>query len=190
MAWREIFLKKLYNCSISFLPDTYSYIFDRLTDDLIEKSDYSRFCKNNLSFITFNYDRSLEHFLYESLVNSFNNIPPEKIKEQISKLRIIHIFGQIAGLEWQDLDSKIEYSGNIKDIDELVNNLRIIYEEKENPELEEAQQLVSEAQNIFFLGFGYAKENLDILNIPEILTMYSSGLLRILLSEKFLLIKM
>jgi len=149
--------------------DWYSHIFDKLTDDIVKKSDYSSFCENNLSFITFNYDRSFEHFLYESLINSFNNIPPEKIKEQISQLRIIHVFGQIAGLEWQDLDSKIEYRGNIKDIDELVNNLRIIYEENENPELEEEQKLISEAQNIFFLGFVYAKENLELLNIPEIL---------------------
>lgn len=74
-------------------------------------------------------------------------------------------------MEWQDLPSKIEYRFDINfiSIQGLVKNLRIIYEEKENPELEEAQQLIREAQNIFFLGFGYAKENLNILNIPGIL---------------------
>ncbi len=149
--------------------DWYSYIFRRLTDDLVEKNDYSRFCENNVSFITFNYDRSLEHLLYESIVNSFNKIPLEKIKEQLNKLKIIHVFGQVAGLEWQDLSSKIEYRRNLNQIDiqELVKNIRTIYEEKDNPELEEAHKLIREAQHIYFLGFGYAKENLEVLKIPE-----------------------
>lgn len=118
--------------------DWYSYLFDKLTEGLVKKDDYIRFSENNVSIITFNYDRSLEHFLYESLVNSFNRILPDKIKEQLIKLRIIHFFGQVAGLEWQDLPHKIKYRINVNtiDISELVENIRIIYEEEENPELE------------------------------------------------------
>ena len=151
--------------------DWYSYLFDRLTDGLFKKDNYSRFSENNVSFITFNYDRSFEHFLYESLIHSFNNIPAKNINEQINQLRIIHVFGQISGLEWQELPSKLEYRHEVNriNVQELVKNLRIIYEEKENPDLEEAQQLISEAHNIFFLGFGYSKENLGLLNIPVIL---------------------
>ena len=67
--------------------DWYSYLFHKLTDGLTNKNDYIHFGENRVSFITFNYDRSLEHFLYESLVNSFNQIPPEKIKEQLIKLK-------------------------------------------------------------------------------------------------------
>lgn len=149
--------------------DWYSYIFDRLTDGLVKKDDYSRFCENNVSFITFNYDRSLEHFLYESLIHSFNNTPSKKIKEQISQLGIIHVFGQVSGLDWQELPSKLEYRHEVNriKIQKLVKNLRIIYEEEKNPELEEARELIGEAQRIFFLGFGYAKENLELLKISE-----------------------
>lgn len=152
--------------------DWYSYLFHKLTDWINNKNDYINFGENLVQFITFNYDRSLEHFLYESLVNSFNQILPEKIKEQLIKLRIIHVFGQVAGLEWQGLPSKIGYREdvnlNLIDIKGLFKSIRIIYEE-ENPELEEAHKLISEAQQIFFLGFGYAKENLKLLKIPEIL---------------------
>jgi len=151
--------------------DWYSYLFGKLTEDLVKKDDYSRLSENNISFITFNYDRSLEHFLYESLLNSFNNISTEKIKEQLTTLRVIHIFGQVAGLDWQDIFDKIEYRRDINRINlpGIVKNLRIIYEENENIELEEARELISNAQHIFFLGFGYAKENLKVLNIPKIL---------------------
>ena len=151
--------------------DWYSYLFRRLTDDIVNKNDYIRLGENNVSFITFNYDRSLEHFLYESLSNYFNRIPTEKIKEQLIKLRIIHVFGQVAGLEWQDLPSKIKYGRdvNLIDIQGLVKNIRIIYDEEKNPELKEAQGLIRKAEHIFFLGFGYAKVNLELLKIPEIL---------------------
>ena len=151
--------------------DWYSYLFERLTDELVRKEDYVHFGENNASFITFNYDRSLEHFLYESLLNSFNGIGAGKIQEQINKLRVIHVFGQIAGLEWQELEGRIEYGRDINliDVQRLGDKLRIIYEENENPVFEEARKLISEAKRVFFLGFGYAKENREVLKIPEIL---------------------
>ncbi len=69
------------------------------------------------------------------------------------------------------MSSKIEYRRNVNQIDiqRLVKNIRTIYEEKDNPELEEAQKRIRDAEQIFFLGFGYAKENLKLLKIPEIL---------------------
>jgi len=150
--------------------DWYSYLFERLTEGLVRKDDYKRFCKNDVSFVTFNYDRSLEHFLYESLLNAFNRIGNSEVIEQLNEIPIIHVFGQVAGLDWQDLQSKIEYGREINgiNVERLVENLRIIYEEENNPELEEARKLIGTAQHIFFLGFAYGIENLEILNIPEI----------------------
>ena len=150
--------------------DWYSYLYDKLTDNLTRKEDYARFGENNASFVTFNYDRSLEHFLYESLLNSFNAIPSEKIKEQLKKVTIIHVFGQVAGLDWQELKSKIDYRLDIKSINVplLAQDLRIIYEGGENPAIDEARELIEKADRIFFLGFGYARENLEILNIPTL----------------------
>jgi len=151
--------------------DWYSNLFTKLTDDLVKKDSYSRFCQNDVSFITFNYDRSLEYFLHESLANSFHNVGAGKIIEQMNKLRVIHVFGQVAGLDWQDLKSRIKYGCNISVIDPgaLAENLKIIYEEQENPQLAKAHEQIRKAKNIFFLGFGYAKENLKILNIPTVL---------------------
>jgi hypothetical protein len=65
--------------------DWYLYLLERMTDDLITKNDYTRLSENKISFITFNYDRSLEHFLYESLINSFNGVDHRKIKGAIVK---------------------------------------------------------------------------------------------------------
>jgi len=151
--------------------DWYTLLFECMTKGFVKKDDYSRFCENDVSFITFNYDRSLEHFLYDSLLNSFVGIGGDKIAEQLNRIKVIHVFGKVAPLEWQDRNG-VEYRQEINSVnaDELIKNLRTIYEGMENPELKEAKDLIGKAKSIYFLGFGYAKENLDVLGIPEILS--------------------
>ena len=48
----------------------------------------------------------------------------------------------------------------------MAKNIRIIQERIGNKEIDEAKKLIKEANTIFFLGFGYADENLNILGIP------------------------
>jgi hypothetical protein len=152
--------------------DWYTWLFEQLTDKLVRKEDYNRFCENDISFITFNYDRSLEYFLCDSLRNSFKEIADGKIIEQVKEIEICHVFGQVGPLEWQGQHDQIEYRVDVKstNVEALCDNIRIVYDGGENPKLEEARQLISKADRVFFLGFGYAEENLDILGIPDVLT--------------------
>ena len=151
--------------------DWYSWLFERLTEELVRKEDYIRFSENNVSFITFNYDRSLEHFLYESMLNSFNGVGTDKVIEQVNTIGVFHVYGKVAPLEWQSGVDSVEYGMDLRhtNVEELRKNLRIVYEQGLNPELEKAQEIIKKAGRIFFLGFGYAIENLDALNIPETL---------------------
>lgn len=161
--------------------DWYSYLYDKLTNEFIVKEDYYHLEDNKVSFITFNYDRSLEYFLWESYFNSFHEIGSKEKYEQIKKLNIIHLFGQISGLEWQDSDTKLEYRIDPYSvvIEKISKNLHILYEETENPKLEEAKKLIENTKRIFFLGFGFAPENINILQIPKILNrnqkIYGTG---------------
>ncbi len=45
----------------------------------------------------------------------------------------------------------------------------IIYNKTDDPSILEAKKLIRKAKIIFFLGFGYAKENLELLDFPHIL---------------------
>ncbi len=155
--------------------DWFSELFKRMTERISQDADYNKVKENKISFITFNYDRSLETFLFNSLNSMFTNIQKEKIIELINKFKIIHIFGQVAGLEWQNKVQKVEYRENINfiNIEELVGNIRTIYEEQKNPELEDAKELIKNAKRIFFMGFGYAEENMEILEIPQNINVYT-----------------
>jgi hypothetical protein len=154
--------------------DWYSYLWQRMTDDFVCPEDYNKFSQNEVDFITFNYDRSLDQFLFESLTNAFydasHSTSAKEIMEQLTKRKPIHVYGQLAPLDWQGLPS-LPYG---KDPDSVwtgkfTSNLKVIYEAQDTAEVQEAHKLIEKAKRIFFLGFGYAKENLDVLRVPELL---------------------
>jgi len=152
--------------------DWYSYLWQRMTDEFTQPDDYKHFSENEVDFITFNYDRSLDQFLYESLTYAFYDVYSNTYKEiieQLNKRRLIHVYGQIGPLEWQG-SPNLPYGKDPNSVwPRFASHLKIIYEAEHTSEVEEARKLIQKAQRIFFLGFGFAKENLEILQIPNIL---------------------
>jgi len=150
--------------------DWYSFLYKKMTDEITGSDDYYKFKENRVSFITFNYDRSLEDFLYESLYHSFysqrNKI---ELSELLSNIPILHVYGKLADLPWQS-DRGLEYkmSRLMNNLEEMTNNIRIIYDTQQE-DYREIKVKIRRAKRIFFLGFGFAKENMDILGIPLIL---------------------
>ncbi len=154
--------------------DWYSYLFKRLTNSLIKAEDYKDLGKNKVSFITFNYDRSLEQFLYESVVNSYYD---EKLKdkiytkqvsfEEIIPFPIIHVHGKVANLHWE---GGIKYKKIEKiQIEDYVENIRIIFDKQNDEEVKQVRTQIKKAKRIFFIGFAYADENMEVLGIPDVL---------------------
>lgn len=150
--------------------DWYFYLFDKLTDGVTDFKKLQRITANSkVSFITFNYDRSLEQFLYESFRNSFINIPSHEIVAIMNDIEIIHMYGCIAPLDWQDREKGVSYKPPITEslLNSYSSNIKAIYEQSNNSELEDVEELLTDAEQIFYLGFGYAEENMDILKVPE-----------------------
>jgi hypothetical protein len=169
--------------------DWYTYLYKKLTEGLNSAKDLLNINQNKISFITFNYDRSLEHFLFENLFGLVMNagISRKELLTPFSQIPIIHVYGKLAYLPWEkgilnENDYWIEEHSAIRygnEMDNLVdvgfqlqkqNMIEIMYEErKEKPELIEARRLISNAEIIIFLGFGYDQQNLSILQIPKLL---------------------
>jgi len=155
--------------------DWYFHLYGKLTQELDSKDAYREFAKNRIAFITFNYDRSLEHFLFDTLLNSFDGATLQAVQEQIDQVPIIHVYGRVAPLPWQadGLTKSHKYAdyqlGAPPNLIEMIDNVYVIHEERTNPQLEKARALISQAERIFLLGFGYAKENLEALGFPSVL---------------------
>ena len=156
---------------MDYNDDWYSYIFTRMTDEL-QKPKQAWLGKNEVSFISFNYDRSFEHFLYESMRNSFLDVSEEDIFNAVNSIPILHVFGKVASLEWQQGKTNLSY----KEIDpynyesrNFVDNISTINENETIEIIDNIGKLIQHADRIFFLGFGYLDENLKLLGFPDII---------------------
>lgn len=168
--------------------DWYSYLFRKLIDGLNTKEDLLRIHENKISFITFNYDRSLEHFLFENTYGLLKNagISRKELIQLFLKIPFIHVYGQTGYLPWQkeipdegyyiiDKEQAIVNYGDSGfqpfNVSIHVNDqLNIMYDErKDKPDIQRAHNLISEADRVLFLGFGYDDQNLNILKLPTLL---------------------
>jgi hypothetical protein len=155
--------------------DWYFYLFNKLLGSTPKKDCFEEFNISDYSFITFNYDRSLEYFLCNSLIHAYSESPVDQILFHINKLKIWHIYGQIAHLSWQKGDFKWDYrfprvKPDFSYCDLLSNNIKVIHDfDRPTDEIEIIKKEIIAAQRIIFLGFGFAEENLMVLNLPDIL---------------------
>jgi hypothetical protein len=143
----------------------YAPFFQLLTENVRNEEVVSLF--DNISIITFNYDRCIEHFLYHAIQNyfAFNDIA-----RLMQKLRIFHPYGVVGPLPWQDLRS-VSFGGvgrNRNWID-IANDIRTFTERVEgnDPALASIRQQVQEAETIVFLGFGYHALNMELLSLEQ-----------------------
>jgi len=52
------------------------------------------FARNPIKIITFNYDRSLEQFLYWAIKASFR-LGDEQVFDELRKLPLLHVYGEV-----------------------------------------------------------------------------------------------
>lgn len=125
--------------------------------------------RNLIAFVTFNYDRSLEEFLYRAIRNTFTDATEEQCTKALLNIPIVHVHGQVGFLPWQEghKDMKRPYDGSMMSAAWALvcaNGIRVISEgQDDSPELQRAHQLLAVADNIYFLGFGYHRANLKRL---------------------------
>jgi len=148
------------------LPTT---LYRHLYNDM--NANFEEFTGNKLSVITFNYDRSFEHFMFTALCHTYGCSAIDAAKKMKS-LRIIHVHGNLGFLPWQDAaeNEKREYHGMIRDdpddLEIASRNIKVIYDDIfELDEFTSASDELSMAERIVFLGFGYDDINLRRLNI-------------------------
>lgn len=130
------------------------------------------FGENKLSIITFNYDRSVEHFLHNSLKKSFD-LSDNNAAVTVNKIPVIHVHGQLGFLRWQDPDTTVEFGASNDDIAILktcAESISIINEQNDSfLYYGVANEHILNAKNIYFLGFGYHEQNMKNLNLNNLI---------------------
>jgi hypothetical protein len=151
---------KLYRPDESRGGDWYSYLWEKLN------STFEEFGNNKLSIITFNYDRSLEHYLLNSLHYSHRKEFDECAKT-LAQIPLIHVYGQLGKPNYSYPQER--YSQYLPDLDRLINvgaahGITLLHEEAEAA-ASLARKLLSRAKRVCFLGFSYHPLNVARLKI-------------------------
>ena len=142
--------------------DWYATLWDKMTSETKKTEDL---LENKVSFITFNYDRSLEAFLETSAANLYPVIEGE-CEEILREIHIIHVYGQAGYLSWQSNDDeKLQRSyyqhftwAEAKNCSQAI---KVLHEgQSATEEFEEAKKLLRAANTIYFFGFGYYPDNM------------------------------
>ena len=124
----------------------------------------------SVKFITFNYDRTIEHFSHLFLTERCGRNVIESKKTIDCELEVIHVYDKIGSLPWQKGNAKIEFGArndNSEFVDYAIKGVHLIGDRVSNETQERIRQLSSNAKRIYLIGFGYDSKNMEILGLPN-----------------------
>lgn len=145
--------------------DTWLYQLARLVTMGVPRLQAEK-CLDDLSIITFNYDRSIEHFLPHAFVMAFGMNLQEAQRLIAAKLKVLRPYGGIGRLPWQqgdgpDLEWGTENPWNIHNI---AGQIFTLSERQNNRQLiMDLHNSVASAKRLVLLGFGFQPQNVDLL---------------------------
>lgn len=162
---KNIYNKMEHTSKKNLYSELFSLINQKRFDDLREV--FSR-----LLFINFNYDRCLEQFLFHSIKQHYNKTEKEVI-DVFEKINIYHPYGQVGIYNPTPFSLKNNTVAfgqkvgpdRIIEIAESISTFNEAKNEVTNHGLVKAKSDLSLAKQICFLGFGYHKQNLKLLEL-------------------------
>ncbi len=116
--------------------------------------------------MTYNYDRSLEAYLYHALIARFD-LNPEEALVELQRIPIIHVHG-ILGAFPEIPYAKTNDVNSIRDISKSINIIHEIRETQNdfcNAEFRAAYHAITDASKVIFLGFGFHRDNIRRLKV-------------------------
>ncbi|MCX5800890.1 MAG: hypothetical protein NTX17_05825 [Candidatus Eisenbacteria bacterium] len=124
------------------------------------------FKKQPVHIVTFNYDRSLEHYLCHVLCNNYS-IRPETARERLS---ILHVHGSLG-----NYDGSFGDPVNDDMYKAAAGSIRVVHEANiEHSDFVQTRRLISSAELVLFIGFGYHKANMGKLGFgPKLRDRFS-----------------
>lgn len=152
----------------------YLPFFKTLTENCTVEELTERF--KSITLIIFNYDRCLEHFMVNAL-QQYYRISNKKAIELISYIKILHPYGTIGCLPWQNKNSEITVGFgeniNTRELIDCAQNIKTFTEGMESNELNRLHLIMSKCDRLIFLGFAFHKLNMKLLGKGGFMNSYN-----------------
>jgi hypothetical protein len=118
---------------------------------------------DNVAFIVFNYDRCLEHFLYNA-VRSYFGLDAKAAAELVNGATIIHPYGQVGRLHWQTREGTVaSFASQEGSLSEIAEQIQTFTESVGSGIVENVKRLIGGAETLALIGFGFLRQNIDLL---------------------------
>jgi hypothetical protein len=143
-----------------------TYLYGHMIGNSLED-----FANNKVAFITFNYDRCIEHFFFISLKNSFGK-SDEETARIAEKIQVVHLHGKLGHLPWQKGQNAIEFGDNqidIRKMEIVTNEIKVMHEDHtldgRDAEFNLAHAMLTNARRVYLMGFGFGARNVQRLKL-------------------------
>lgn len=130
----------------------------------INDAPKTEFKDNQLKIISFNYDRVIEQYFQTVIQHTYtNSICSKETTELRKSIEIVHVYGDL-----QDLDER-PYGEKSDDIKKVADCIKVIPEAREanDKQFNRAKEMITWAEKICFIGFGFDSTNLHRLGFPD-----------------------
>lgn len=135
--WYKYFARFLYDCP-----------FDEIGKDI--------------GILTYNYDRSLEYYLHNSLLPSYGSKSHTECISKLNNVPLLHMYGRLDPLPWES-DKGRTYGTLLTtlQLQKVSKNIKLVQEAKKGDVIHKTNRMLLGAERIYFLG-------LNLLNIPNL----------------------
>jgi hypothetical protein len=121
----------------------------------------------NVSFVVFNYDRCVEHFLFHAIRLAYG-VDEAAALEVLRSLHILHPYGlagTYSGSPHSGASGDVPFGFKGVDLNLIANNIRTYTEQIEETEsLLKMRSAIQQAETLVFLGFAFHSQNMRLIN--------------------------
>ncbi|MGA8146785.1 MAG: hypothetical protein WB870_04315 [Gallionellaceae bacterium] len=145
----------------------YVALWKVLTDGIDTADGLAR---NQVKFISFNYDRSLEFFLHDSTKNTFG-MDDAHAFQAWRKIEILHVYGLLGEFNYLPHGNARQYIYDrpVASLNIAASSIVIMPEARNDSEqFQQARNWLYAAERICFLGFGFDALNVSRLGLIDV----------------------
>lgn len=142
----------------------YFYFFNKVA----AAHDWDSLSFKDIAIVSFNYDRSFEHYMINALMNTYGR-SFMAAQKKLEEMKIIHVYGVLGSCNPMDTNYFSYGNGVSQDnVSTASSRLKVIPEGRNDDEaLQQARELLLHSQKIAFLGFGFDEVNLERLDSKQ-----------------------
>lgn len=125
----------------------------------------------SVTFVIFNYDRCIEHYLYHALQNYYK-ISDATVAELLNRAAFFHPYGSIGPLPWQNPANAVPFGGplNAELLLESARGIKTFTEgtDPDSSEICDIRNAIRDSETLLFLGFAFHKLNMLLIKPGDV----------------------